>query len=249
MSFETVLNDAFSYAKEGVWEKWGRWFLLIISLIIFPLILGYMVRIYRGETPAPELKNWWAMFVDGLKLFVVCLIYALPIILLMIAAFLPVVSAVITSGGVTTDFTAMSEAQSEQWITAHPEILSAVGLMVVLLLVTFIVAIVITIFSFIGSVRFARTGKIGEGFNFSEILGQIRRIGWFTYIAALIIMAVIGLVFWIVLRLFTLIPVAGEYLYILVLLVFYPPFVLFASRYAAKIYELGEPAATEKLAG
>ena len=242
MSFGTMLDDSFIFAKEGVWGKWKQWLLLIVSLIIFPLILGYIVRIYRGEKPAPELKEWWAMFIDGLKLLVVSIIYALPIILLAIAAFLPLISAFVSSGALSLDFAAMTDAQAEQWLTAHPEILSAAGLMFVLLLVTLIVAVIITIFSFIGSVRFARTGRIGEGFNFTEILAQISRIGWLTYIAALIIIGVIGVVFWLLLHIFSFIPVVGEIVFLIVALVAYPPFVLFVSRYAALVYERGEPA-------
>jgi len=242
MSFGTMLDDSFSYAKDGVWGKWKHWLLLIVSLIIFPLILGYIVRIYRGEKPAPELKEWWAMFIDGLKLLVVNIIYALPVILLAIAAFLPLISAFIASGALSLDFATMTDAQADQWLTTHPEILSAAGLMIVLLLVTLIVAIIVTIFSFIGSIRFARTGRIGEGFNFQEILAQISRIGWLTYIAALIIIGIIGVVFWLLLQIFSLIPVIGGIIFLVVAIVLYPPFVLFVSRYAALVYERGEPA-------
>ena len=58
MDFGSMLDDSFAYAKDGVWEKWTRWLLLIVSMIIFPLILGYIVRIYRGERPAPEPGEW-----------------------------------------------------------------------------------------------------------------------------------------------------------------------------------------------
>jgi hypothetical protein len=241
MSFGTMLDDSFSYAKDGVWGKWKHWLLLMASLIIFPLILGYVVRIYRGEKPAPELREWWHMFVDGLKLLAVSLIYAIPVILLAVAALLPFIRAFISAGALSTDFTAMTQAQTEQWLTAHPEIMSAAGLMLVLLLVTMVVAIIITIFSFVGTVRFARTGRIGEGFNFPEILAQIRRIGWLTYIAALIVIAVIGIVFYIVLHIFSFVPVIGNYVVLIAMIVLYPPFVLFASRYAALVYECGEP--------
>lgn len=241
MSFGTILDDSFSYAKDGVLKDGKRWLLLIVSLIIFPLILGYLVRVYRGETPAPELQGWWSMFVDGLKLLAVCIVYALPVILLAIAAFLPLISVFISSGAMSMDFASMTGTQTELWLSAHPEVLSAAGLMVLLLLVALIVAIVITIFSFIGTVRFARTNKMSEAFNFSAILSQIKKIGWFTYIAALIILCVIGLVFGIVLQLFSLVPTVGEYLFIIVALVAYPPFVLFSGRYSARVYELGEP--------
>lgn len=242
MSFGIMLGDSFSFAKDGVVKDGKRWLLLIASLIIFPLILGYLVRIYCGETPAPALKEWWSMFVDELKLLAVCIVYALPVILLAIAAFLPLISAFISSGALSMDFTSMTETQTELWLSAHPEVLSAAGLVVLLLLMTLLVGIVITIFSFIGTVRFARTGQMGEAFNFSAILSQIKRMGWFTYIAALIVICVIGLIFGIILHLFSLVPVVGEYLFIIVALVAYPPFVLFVSQYAALVYECGEPA-------
>jgi hypothetical protein len=237
-----MLDDSFSYAKEGVVGKWKHWLLLIVCLIIFPLILGYMVRIYRGEKPAPELKGWGTLFIDGLKLLAVSLIYALPIILLVIAAFLPLISTFISAGALSADFATMTDVQAEQWITSHPEIISALGTMLILLLVAIIVAIIISIFSFIGSVRFARTGRIGEGFNFSEILAQIRRIGWLRYIAALIIIAVIGIVFVTVLQLLKLIPMVGEIVFLIVIIILYPPFVMFTSRYASLVYDCGEPA-------
>ena len=42
-----------------------------------------------------------------------------------------------------------------------------------------------------GVIRFARTGSMGEAFNFSAILATIGRIGWLSYIFALIIMIII----------------------------------------------------------
>ena len=40
-----------------------------------------MMRIYHGMTPSPEPDTWGTMFIDGLKLFVVGFIYALPVII------------------------------------------------------------------------------------------------------------------------------------------------------------------------
>src|SRR5512139_814829 len=84
MDIGQMLTESYEYAKEALWEQWGKWILLIISAIIFPLLMGYTMEVMRGKKPAPPLENWWKLFVDGLKLFVVGIIYALPVILLAI---------------------------------------------------------------------------------------------------------------------------------------------------------------------
>lgn len=239
MDFGGMLDDAFSYSKESIWGKWKHWFLLLVSMIIFPLILGYMVRIYRGEKPAPELKEWGSMFVDGLKLLVVELVYAAPVILLMIIAFLPFISTMITSGAFGQDFEMMSDTQLEQWFISHPEVFTAAGLMVILILVAIVIAIIISIFSFLGAIRFARTRSMGEAFNFSAILAHIRRIGWLNYIFALIVIGIIGFILGMILNVFSFIPVAGDAIELLVMAVVYPPFIVFSSRYATCVYENG----------
>ena len=240
MDFGAMLDDSFAYAKEGVWERWTRWLLLIMSMIIFPLILGYMVRIYRGEKPAPEPGAWWATFIDGLKLLLVQIVYLLPVILLIILAFVPMVSALITSGALSEDFGSMSDLQSEQWLSSHPEFLSAAGIMILLLLVAILLAIIISVFSYLGVVRYARTRSISEAFNFSVILAHIRRIGWVNYIIALLVITIIGFIFSMILNIFSFIPVVGDIVEIVVMVILYAPFLLFSARFSALVYDAGE---------
>src|SRR4030042_4201144 len=85
MDFGKTVGDSFEYAKEGLAGRCSKWLLRLISCIIFPLIMGYMMRIYRGANPSPEPDEWGTMFIDGIKLFVVGIIYALPVIILEIA--------------------------------------------------------------------------------------------------------------------------------------------------------------------
>jgi hypothetical protein len=240
MDLGSMLDDSFAYAREGVWEKWRRWVLLILCMIIFPLILGYMVRIYRGEKPAPEPADWGTLFVDGLKLLLVQIIYLLPVILLVILAFVPMVSTLLTSGLLSQDFGSMSDSQTERWLSSHPELLSAAGLMVLLLLIAIVLAIIISVFSFLGVVRFARTRSISQAFHFSAILAHIRHIGWVNYILALVVITIIGFIFGMVMNIFSFIPVIGSFIGILVMTVMYVPFILFSARFSALVYEAGE---------
>ncbi len=82
-----ILEQSFRYAKEGLEGKWDTWLLLIISCIIFPLFLGYMLRIYRGTDTSPQLDSWGGMFSDGIKLLLVALCYALPVLILEVVLF------------------------------------------------------------------------------------------------------------------------------------------------------------------
>jgi hypothetical protein len=244
MDFGSILDDSFLYAKEGVWGRWKRWLLMIGSMIIFPLILGYMVRIYRGEYPAPDPEQWLDLFIDGLKLLLVQIIYFLPVILLVILAFIPIISTLAGYGVFSQDFSSMSDSQSERWLDNHPELISELlltgGFMILLLMVAVILAIIITFFSFLGVVRFARSRSISEAFNFSAIISHIGRIGWLNYIIALIAITIIGYIFSTILNFFSFIPYIGIFIEILLMGILYVPFLLFSARFSALVYDAGE---------
>lgn len=210
MDFGQMLADSYEYTREAVWGKWVKWILLIISCIIFPLIMGYGMEIMRGKKPAPELENWGKLFIDGIKLLIVGLIYAIPLIIiefLLIGG-----SMVALSSG---DPTVM---------------MAAIGGMIAGLLVVFIVAIIIALFATMGYIRFARTDQFGEAFNFNAILAHIGKIGWVSYIIALIIVyVVIGVIIFILM----LIPVIGA----IIQLILIPAFAIFTIRYITLLYD------------
>ena len=112
--------------------------------------------------------------------------------------------------------------------------------MVLLIVIAVILAIVITIFSFLGVVRFARTRSISEAFNFSAILAHIGRIGWMNYIIALITITIIGYIFSMILNFFSLIPVIGIFIELIIMGILYVPFILFSARFSSCIYDTGE---------
>jgi hypothetical protein len=244
MDFGSMLDDSFAYAKDGVWKRWKRWLFLIVSLLIFPFILGYMVRIYRGESPAPEAEKWLELFIDGLKLLAVQIVYFAPVILLVVIAFIPLISTLISSGVISQNFSSMSDSQSERWLDSHPELipelLVAGGFMILLLMIAVILAIIVTIFSFLGVVRFARTCSISEAFNFSAILAHIGRIGWINYIIALIVITIIGYIFSMILNFFSFIPIIGIFIELLVMGILYVPFLIFSARFSTLVYNTGE---------
>ncbi len=211
MDFGNMVGEAFAYAKDGLWEKWSKWFLLLVATILLALpLMGYMLKILRGEKPAPEVQDWGTLFVDGIKYLIIAIIYALPLIVIMAVAMAPVLTAAMTRN-----------------VNAA---MASMGTFLVGLLIFIIVAIIIALVEMFGMIRFARTGSMGEAFNFSAIFGTIGKIGWVNYIIALIIMFIIlGIVEFIC----TIIPYVGLVLLFIIL----PFLVLFEARYLCMLYD------------
>jgi len=212
MDFGKAVGDSFAYAQEGLVGKWTKWILLLVATIILALpLMGYMLKILRGEKPAPEVADWGTLFVDGIKYLIIGIIYAIPVLIIEFVV-LGAAWMTLMSGNVK----AITEAM--------------VGSFLVGILILLIVAIIIGLFETIGLVRFARTGSIGEAFNFGAIAETIGKIGWITYIFALIIIAIIvGIIEFICM----LIPLIG----ILILFILIPFLSMFASRYICLLYD------------
>ena len=197
---------------------WGQIAVLAgLGFILSFFISGYTVRIYRGIKPAPDFTGWTSLFVDGVKLAVVWLLWFLPIIIVLTAA------------------VAFIIILSNQAITAPNSIFLLFVLL--LLLVVFVLFVIVILFGILGAVRFARTGSIREGIHFSAILATIRTIGWLSYIILLIAYVIAMVIYAVINGILSLIPFIG---WILVLII-NPVFMIFTARYLSLIYDQGEP--------
>jgi hypothetical protein len=216
MDYGNMLGESFEYAKEGLVGKWMKWLLLLVATILLSLpLLGYELKILRGEKPSPEVNDWGTLFIDGIKYAVIVIIYLIPLAIIGIISIAPLIVAAI------------------QQNTAA--ILAGVGVFLIGLVIFVIVWIIIVLIAAIGIIRFARTGSMGEAFNFGAILMTIGKIGWINYIVALIIM---GVIVGIVEGILFAIPVIGG-----LLAFFLAPFiVLFEARYLCQVYDSAGPA-------
>jgi hypothetical protein len=212
----------------------NRWLKLILAVILLGLPFnGYVMRIYRGTTTAPEVDEWGTLFMDGLRLLVVGLIYAIPIMVIWVLLY-------------GSMFLALANGRFED--AAMRSFTPNFALMLLLYIVDIIVAIIMPV----AAIRFARTHSFGEAFNFSAILETIGKIGWINYIIALILVSlVIGIPIGIIV--FGLIIVAGATVFILnaglaallgfialgilLILILAPLFGVFQARYMTRLYE------------
>ena len=219
-----ILKESFGYASEAVMGKWKRWILLIIASIIFPVMVGYAMEIYRGKKPAPELEHWGKLFIDGLKLFVAGIIYAIPLIIVFFLTIGMAVLSILPFMPGTSPDAAISDP------TILMKMLPALG---VGLLICLIIAVLIALVSMIGFVRMARTNKFGEAFAFHAILETIGKIGWGSYILSLILLWIVIAIIMIILELLTLIPIVGW----IILFIFIPVVTIFEARYVTMVYD------------
>ena len=210
MDIGKSLHDSSEYAKDVVWGKWVRWILLIFCTLFFPLFLGYEVEIYRGNKPAPDWCKLERFFIEGLKLLIIQLIYAIPVLIIL---FLTIGAAVLA-------------------ITSPAGAMAMWGSFAIGIILTIIVAIIIGLVQAMGVVRFARTGKMGEAFNFGAIFETIGKIGWFSNIFAMIVMFLVdGIIVFIL----SFIPFLVVLLLILILAI--PVLVVFSAQYVTLVYE------------
>jgi hypothetical protein len=211
MDFGNMVGEAFGYAKEGLVGKWMKWILLLIATILLALpLMGYILKILRGEKPAPEVEDWGTLFIDGIKYLIIAIIYAIPVIIVALIVAAPLV---------------MAAASGNQ-----AAVMAGAGAFLIGLVVLVVLAIIIGLVEIIGVIRFARSGSMGEAFNFGAILSTIGKIGWVNYIVALIILGIIVGIIEIVCM---LIPFIGQIL----LFILIPFIAILDARYFCQIYD------------
>ena len=209
MNIGSNLSSSFAYAKDGLVGHWVRWILLLISCIIFPLIMGYQIRIMRGEDPAPEANNWVKMLVDGILYIIIGIIYAIPLIIIAMVTMGPGVFSLMTNpSAVATG-------------------LGALGIGIIIFI---IVGIIISLIETIAIVNFARNEKFGAAFAFGDIIAKIKEIGWLSLFLQIL---VYGIVISIIQFVLMLIPIVG----MLILFILTPLFSMWYAKFVCNIYD------------
>lgn len=259
VDYGKLISDSFEYTKDGLFKNVATWVILIIltvlpaipfllavlfmlpslasgampdvptligvfiiaficALILGAFYMGYLLKILRGEVPLPPVSGYGRLFSDGIKYLVIEIVYFIPVLIIL----------AVTAGAAIMKLLPLIPA-----MTAGPDfdtLMPILGVVITGVIVAIVVAFILGLFAIVGIVRFARTGKMGEAFNFGAILATIRRIGWGSYIFALIIMAVLVAIVQVVVG---MIPFLGGILQLLI-----SPFVsVFVARYITLVYD------------
>ena len=173
MDFAELLSDSWGYTRDGVINNTTRWMKLIFAVLCLGLPFnGYILRVYRGITPAPEIDDWGTLFLDGLKVFAIAFVYIIPLILVMLLLFCIML---IASPGGNISNPSMHSGPFESLFTLF------------IYFMQFVVAAILPV----ACIRFARTGDFFEAFNFNALFATIGKIGWINYIVAVVFIGII----------------------------------------------------------
>ncbi|PWR74301.1 DUF4013 domain-containing protein [Methanospirillum lacunae] len=227
MRISDALSESWGFAQEALFGKWVRWIMLVISSIIFPIMYGYTVRVMRGNQPVYEEESFFGLFIDGVKLCIINIVYMIIPMLVLFATIGYALFGIIISG---------------KEITIN-SVLPILGGFITGILIFIFLAIIFGMVGIIGSVRFARTGSMGEAFAIGEIVSTIGRIGWIHYIVSLLALMVVVFILMTVVTIIELmliiIPVVG-WIVGWVLSMFLGPFIsLMSSRFYSLLYDSG----------
>ncbi len=223
-----IVENAFSYTKEGFVGKWMRWFLLLVCVFIqsitfnlVPLFNGYLLRVAGKNDSAPELNEWFKLFIDGWKLQLVEIVYMIPAIIIAVVfgimVLVPELLVAASGGSLNIDL--------------------VIG-MAASLAVLFLVIILIALFLFMAIIRLGQTGNFSEAFNFSAINKAISNgVGWIGYIGYCILLWILVIIYSIVMGILSFIPIVG----FIIMLITAPLVSVFAAAYLRNIYLAGNP--------
>jgi hypothetical protein len=241
MDFGLILDDAFAFTKQGVFENTDRWLKLILAILCLGIPLnGYVMRIYRGAHPAPQVDNWGSLFVDGLKLMLLGLVYAIPIFVLYAMIYGSIFMAVLSGNSANMD-----SSEIAGWTPN-------VGLMLLMFLVEIAVALIVPV----ASIILARTNSFSEAFNVSAILKYIGKIGWINYIIALILITLViaipvvilvlafillGGIIMVLFRVSNIAILGFILALVIIILTLAPLFAVFQARYMTRVYDSASP--------
>jgi hypothetical protein len=179
MDIGEIVSNSIKYPT----SDWTKIIVLAVILLI-PIVnfigLGYVFRIIKatlaGLDDLPEFDEIGDMFIDGLKILVVGIVYAIPVWIIA-AIFSAIIGAVAPVDYTTT--TTVGAGMITGIILGN--------------IVIFIIALIVGLIAVIAIFNMAyNDGQIGAAFRFSEILNYIARIGWGKYILTYIVVALIG---------------------------------------------------------
>ncbi|MCE5215247.1 MAG: DUF4013 domain-containing protein [Methanobacterium sp.] len=188
-------------------------------LIMVPLPLGYLFRIikksFEGSDSLPDFDNWKKMYVDGLRVIVIILIYAIPLLLVTLLINPTVFFSI--------NFSAFTVVM---FLDLFMKSLIQILLFIIIGLLEFVAIANMVLYD----------GEILAAFKFRELLKRISMMGWIQYLTAYVLIWVIGFLI-ILVSLLSLTVLIGI---LIIPLLIGPYFIILSMRLLALIFASSE---------
>jgi hypothetical protein len=169
------------------WQEAGL--LISAGILCNLLVSGWVVRLLRDDPLPPDFDRPLLLCLDGMKF------HAIPLVWMLVPSVLAFVQYSVAGS---------STVSINLW-QPDPTAIFILVLLAIQILILFIAVQYATI----GTIRFARTGSVGEGLAILEIRKTISRIGIVNYYVALGVVTIVWLLFSLCLRGVALVPLAG----------------------------------------
>lgn len=213
MKITQIISDSFQYAISDWKLLVNSGFFLVCGVLVLPLFiaLGYFFSIIHETNNdnyyLPELVNWGELAINGLKVFLLFLIYYIIPLSLIFAFGMSILICITT--GYYTEF-------------IHYTILAII---ISTILISFLYPMALIILD--------HTGSIKSSINIKRVFKLIHRIGWFKYILWYIIMLIFVSIFGSII----LVLLNGPFIVIFITALIIVPFVfLFVNRSIGLVY-------------
>lgn len=166
--------------------------ILVIEFIVGILVRGYTFKIVKSSmdygVKLPKFAPWLNLFIKGIKVSIVTIVYLIPVILLVIVFVILNPSNVGVNPLIIIAYNALNFFQMLYDMAIHVQ----VGIWSI---ITIFYAIIAIPFINIAIAHMAyNNGKMGAAFKFREILNKISNIGWKNFLLWYIVIQFIFLV-------------------------------------------------------
>jgi len=178
-----ILGEAWNFTVKLTHDIGNLIILFVLNLI--PIVnltfVGYCARIIRlggSVDRPPRIDRYLEAFIDGLKIFLAVILYALIPLLIVVAAAAPVIMHL-----------GFPMWQAFWWYHAR---VFFIGAMLFGSILASLIGLFLFIFGAMGIVHMIKTGKFLKAFAVTEILSLISEVGWARYLGWLIIMYILS---------------------------------------------------------
>lgn len=225
-----LVNDNYGFTVAGLTQSLQFFALTFAFLCIFivPLFQGFLYRLIRSDT-FPKSKNGLGLFFSGWRVNIVCLFYAIPMIIL----YLIFASLYIFASGKVSGVTGLVISGS---------LLGDIVIFFIYLALQFITFIAVALFGVISLVHIARGASYKEAFKFKNTAKIINEIGWYNYILCVVICAIFVLILTVIflgIGMSFAGNLAANAIIILIYLLLIIPIAIFCCRYLTQVYDIG----------